>query len=65
MSGLVLTRRPGESIKIGKNVTVTVLGMKGNQVRVNIDAPKEIAVDREEMRVKKEREPDFNPGEVK
>jgi carbon storage regulator len=65
MSGLILTRRPGEAIKIGKNVTVTVLGMKGNQVRVNVDAPKNISVDREEIRVNKDQEPGFAPGEVK
>jgi carbon storage regulator len=65
MSGLILTRRSGEAIKIGKNVTVTILRMKGNQVRVNVDAPREISVDREEMRVKKDQEPGFDPGEVK
>ena len=46
---LILTRRNGESLKIGDNVTVTVLDIKGGQVRIAIDAPREIAVHREEI----------------
>jgi carbon storage regulator len=46
---LILTRRVGESIKIGEEVTVTVLGVKGNQVRVGVAAPKSVAVHREEI----------------
>jgi carbon storage regulator len=46
---LILTRRVGESLKIGEHVTVTVLGIKGNQVRVGIAAPKSVAVHREEV----------------
>ena len=46
---LILTRRVGESLMIGDNVTVTVLGVKGNQVRVGVNAPKEVAVHREEI----------------
>jgi len=46
---LILTRRVGESLMIGDNVAVTVLGVKGNQVRIGIDAPKEVAVHRQEI----------------
>ena len=46
---LILTRRVGETVMIGDDVTITVLGVKGNQVRVGINAPKSIAVHREEI----------------
>ena len=55
---LILTRRVGETVMIGNDVTVTVLGVKGNQVRVGINAPKNVAVHREEIyeRIKREQE---------
>ena len=55
---LILTRKVGEKLVIGENVTVTVLGIKGNQIRIGIDAPPEVQVHREEIfqRILKERE---------
>lgn len=55
---LILTRRVGETVMIGNDVTVTVLGVKGNQVRVGISAPKSVAVHREEIheRIKREQQ---------
>jgi len=46
---LILTRRVGETLMIGDEVTVTVLGVKGNQVRSGVNAPKEVSVHREEI----------------
>ena len=46
---LILTRRVGETIMVGDEVQVTVLGVKGNQIRIGINAPEEIAVHREEI----------------
>ena len=46
---LILTRRVGETLMVGDEVTVTVLGVKGNQVRIGVNAPKDVAVHREEI----------------
>ena len=46
---LILTRRVGETLMIGDDITVTVLGVKGNQVRVGVSAPRDVAVHREEI----------------
>ncbi len=53
---LILTRRVGETLMIGDEVTVTVLGVKGNQVRIGVSAPKDVSVHREEIydRIKRE-----------
>ncbi len=57
---LILTRRVGETVMIGNEVTVTVLGVKGNQVRIGVNAPKDVAVHREEIyeRIKREEDGD-------
>ncbi|MEH6636814.1 MAG: carbon storage regulator CsrA [Halioglobus sp.] len=46
---LILTRRVGESLMVGEEITVTVLGIKGNQVRIGINAPRDVSVHREEI----------------
>ena len=60
---LILTRRIGETLMVGDDVTITVLGVKGNQVRIGVNAPKDVAVHREEIyqRIQKERSDDDDP----
>ena len=62
---LILTRRVGETLMVGDEVTVTVLGVKGNQVRIGVNAPKEVAVQREEIyqRIQKEKSDDTPTSE--
>ena len=63
---LILTRRVGETLMIGDEVTVTVLGVKGNQVRLGVNAPRTVAVHREEIyeRIKREQEGGAEPPEA-
>lgn len=59
---LILTRRVGETVMIGNEVTVTVLGVKGNQVRIGVNAPKDVSVHREEIYERIKREEDQGEG---
>lgn len=62
---LILTRRVGETLMVGDDVTVTVLGVKGNQVRIGVNAPKDVSVHREEIyqRIQKEKAEAQKSGE--
>lgn len=62
---LILTRRPGESVKIGDEITVTVLGVRGNQLRLGFTAPRHVSVHREEVyeRIQAERFTTVSPTE--
>ncbi|GAB4290653.1 carbon storage regulator CsrA [Sulfurivermis fontis] len=59
---LILTRRVGETLMIGEEVSVTVLGIKGNQVRIGVNAPKDVSVHREEIyeRIQREKQESGN-----
>jgi|TARA_B100000929_G_scaffold216484_1_gene173197 carbon storage regulator len=62
---LILTRRVGETLMIGDDVSVTVLGVKGNQVRIGVNAPKDVSVHREEiyMRIQSEKDDEHDEKE--
>lgn len=60
---LILTRRVGESLMIGDEVTVTVLGVKGNQVRIGVNAPKTVSVHREEIYERIQQEKSGGPAD--
>ncbi|SBS34268.1 Carbon storage regulator [Marinomonas aquimarina] len=60
---LILTRRVGETLMVGDEVSVTVLGVKGNQVRIGINAPKDVSVHREEIYLRIQKEQDDQSSE--
>ena len=60
---LILTRRVGETLMVGDEVSVTVLGVKGNQVRIGINAPKDVSVHREEIYLRIQKEQDDQNSE--
>ena len=58
---LVLSRKPGETLQVGRDITITVVEIKGNRVRLGIDAPKDVAVVRTELANTASRRPDDQP----
>ena len=62
---LILTRRVGESLMVGDDITVTVLGVKGNQVRIGVNAPRDVAVHREEIYNRIKDDDETKPAEQK
>ena len=64
---LILTRRVGESLMIGDEITITVLGVKGNQIRIGVNAPKDVAVHREEiyLRIQQEKKEKLQANDPK
>ena len=61
---LILTRRTGESLRIGDNIEVTVMAVNGSQVRIGIKAPRSVTVDREEIAERKRRDKEASPVPV-
>jgi carbon storage regulator len=61
---LILTRRIGETLIIGDDVNITVLGVKGNQVRLGINAPKDVSVHREEIYLRIQQEKDGSEEDI-
>ena len=59
---LILTRRTGESLRIGDNIEVTVMAVNGSQVRIGIKAPRSVTVDREEIAERKRRDKEASPA---
>jgi carbon storage regulator len=62
---LILTRRPAETIYVGENVRITVLGVVGNQVRLGIEAPLEVIIDRAEIHERKKRQAEAKVNKTK
>jgi carbon storage regulator len=61
---LILTRRPQETIRVGDDITITILGVEGNKVRIGIAAPRNVVVDRQEVYERKQRELDVEATAV-
>ncbi|HET9394556.1 MAG TPA: carbon storage regulator CsrA [Nitrospiraceae bacterium] len=61
---LILTRRPQETIRVGDDITITILGVEGNKVRIGIAAPRTVVVDRQEVYERKQREQEVETAAV-